>query len=152
MQRIQNYNERLATKDDLFELTILAKESYNTLDSKDTYTFNYKKVGALLENAVDDDRFLLVVLENDAELAGYFLGMIAESFFALEKQTACLSWFIRREHRSIRNARSLLRAFEKWGADNGSVTSNMTSIKKGQERAFNRLGYILAEEIYIKRI
>lgn len=152
MPKTKDYNIRVATLEDVFELTLLAREAYEGLKDKDVYTFSSKKVGELVLNTVGKENYLVLVLMDGEELVGYFFSMIVDCFFALEKQTTCISWFIRPEHRGLRNALSLLKVYEKWGKDNGSVTSNMINVKMGSSKVYEKLGYTLSEETYVKRI
>ena len=64
----------------------------------------------------------------------------------------CLSWFIRPENRSIRNAFSLLKTYEKWAKDSGAVVINMIDIKDRTGRVFEKLGYTKNETMYVKGV
>ncbi len=161
MPRTKDYSVEVADVDDIFELTILAKEAYGEdIIDKEHFRFNTKKVGNLFAYTIPSDQFLVLKLTEGEEIVGYFLATISECFFALETQTLCLSWFIRPEHRSVRNAFSLLKTYEKWGKDSGAVVINMIDIRdhhySGGRRiantVFERLGYEMNETMYAKGV
>ncbi len=152
MPRTKDYNIREATEEDIFELTLLAREAFEDLPEKDHVKFNAKKVGTLVETVVGKDPFLVLVLEQDEEPVGYFFGMVVDYYFALESQAICLSWFIRPNHRSVRNALSLLKRYEEWGSGQEVVSVNMVNIKISSPKVFEKLGYQMTETTFVKRI
>ncbi len=152
MPRTKDYSIREATEEDIFEVTLLTREAYEDLPEKEHVKFNAKKVMDLAKHVIPTDSFLTLVLENDGEIVGYFFGMVAEYYFALESQAICLSWFIRPQHRSIRNALSLLKRYEKWGEEQGVVSVNMINIKMNSPKVYEKLGYTMTEATFVKRI
>ena len=152
MPRTKDYSIRVGTLEDIFEMTLLAREAYEGLPDKKYYTFSSKKVGVLLQNTLEKDTFLILVLLRGEEIVGYFFGMVADCFFALEKQATSLSWFIRPEHRSIRNAFSLLKQYEEWAVSKGVVSINMVNLKTSSPKLFEKLGYEITETTLVKRV
>ena len=151
MPKTKDYKVRIATCDDIFELTLLAREAYKGLPEKDHITFSSKKIGHLLETVMDSDKFLILSLVNGEEIVGYFFGVITDSFFAIETQATCLSLFIRPEHRGLRNALSLLKTYEEWGKKQGAVSVNIINIKMDSPKLYERLGYTMTEATFVKR-
>ncbi len=152
MPKTEGYSVREATEDDVFDVVLLTREAYETVPEKDYVKFSSKKVIQLVSHAVPHDSFIVLVLENDGEIVGYFFGVIMECYFALESQATCLSWFIRPPHRSVRNAFSLLKQYEKWAIDQKVVSVNMIDIKENSSKVFEKLGYEKTEITFTKRI
>lgn len=153
MPKTKDCSIRKATLDDVFKLTVLAKEAYDDVINKEVYSFSSEKVENLFYNAIEKDNFLVLALCYKNEIVGYFLAIATDCFFAIELQATCLSWFVRPEHRAVKNAFSLLKKYEDWGREQMVVTINISNLKVGtSEKGFKKLGFTLAEEAYVKRM
>jgi len=152
MPKTKGYKTEVATLDDIFELTLLAREAYSGLPEKEHITFSSKKIGQLLEATIPNNTFLILALKDGDETVGYFFGMVSDYFFAIETQVSCLSWFIRPEHRSVRNALSMLKMYEEWGKGQGVSSINMINIKMDSPRLYEKLGYKMTETTFVKRV
>jgi len=153
MPRTEDYSIREATEDDLFELTLLAREAFKEdIINKKVFTFDAKKLGTLVGSAIDNETFLTLVLEKENEIVGYFFGMVSPCYFARESQTVCLSWFIQPEHRSVKNALTLLKKYEEWSKSVGAVLINMVNVKMDSPRIFEKLGYTMTEITFVKEV
>jgi len=153
MPRTKAYEIEVAALDDVFELTILARASYDeSVFDKENFKFNTKKVGALIDHTVQSPEFLFLRLSQEEEIVGYFFAAISECFFALEKQTMCLSWYIKPEHRGRDNSLTLLNAYEKWAKEGGAVAINMIDIRNKPNKTFEKLGYRVNETTYVKGV
>lgn len=143
----------VATLDDIFELTVLAREAYSEdIIDKESFKFSTKKIGMLLSHTIPSSEFLVLCLRDEKEIVGYFFAAISECFYSLETQTLCLSWFVRPEHRSIRNVFSLLNSYEKWAKESGAVVINMIDVKDRAFKVFEKLGYKISETVYVKGV
>jgi len=151
MQRTKDYNLRLATQEDVLNIVIIAKEAYLEATDTEAYSFDPQKILSLAQNSIEKDDFLVLILEKDGEVVGYFFGMVTECFFAVERQSVNLSWFISKSHRSLKNALSILKVYEDWSKKSGAVVTNMVDIKLNSDKIFKRLGYTLTENTYVKR-
>jgi hypothetical protein len=140
MPKTKDCSIRKATLDDVFKLTVLAKEAYDDVINKEVYSFSSEKVENLFYNAIEKDNFLVLALCYKNEIVGYFLAIATDCFFAIELQATCLSWFVRPEHQD-------------WGREQKVVTINISNLKVGtSEKGFKKLGFTLVEEAYVKRM
>ena len=152
MPKTKHYSVREAVVEDQFEVVLLGREAYEDIINKDLYSYSPKKVAALVERMVESDDFLIIVLEDEYELVGYFFAMISPCFFSVETQALCLSWFIRPEHRGLKNAFSLLKTYEKWGKDKEAKVLNIGEIRHHSPKMWKKLGYKMDEIMYTKEV
>ncbi|MHA2384300.1 MAG: hypothetical protein ACXACT_17130, partial [Candidatus Thorarchaeota archaeon] len=75
MPRTEDCSIRKATLDDVFKLTVLAKEAYDDVIDKEVYSFSSEKVENLFYNAIEKDNFLVLSLCYKNEIVGYFLAI-----------------------------------------------------------------------------
>ena len=152
MQRTKDYSLYLPTEDDVFEIVAISREAFaEDFIDKECYTFSSKRLLEIILHSVTDKNRYTVCLKDGDEIVGYFFGALIPCYFAAENQAICVSWFIRPEHRSVKNAFRLLKGFEKWGKEKGASVTNMTSVKHAHNAVYERLGYELTETTFTKR-
>lgn len=153
MPRTKDYKVEIGKLDDLFELVLLAREAFKEdIINKKAFTFDTKKVGELVESAIENESFIVLSLRNENDIVGYFFGMVSPCYFARELQTVCLSWFIQPEHRSVKNAFTLLKRYEEWSKEVGAVLINMVNVKVDSPKIFEKLGYTMTEITFVKEV
>jgi hypothetical protein len=153
VQKTPDYNISLGEPEDALDFVIIAKEAFNEdIINKNCFTFNSSGLKDLLDAALVDQTFLILKLSKGNEIVGYFFGNVSQCFFAKETQTICLSWFIQPKHRSLRNAMGLLRTYEEWSKQSGASIINMVNVKMDSPKLFERLGYTMTENTFVKEI
>jgi hypothetical protein len=152
MPKTKGYSIREATQDDFYNLLIFSKEFHGNSHLKDLLEFSPKKTGELLETAINREDFTVFLLENGKELVGGLICMAADSFFSEDRQSICLAWYIRKEHRSLKNAIGLVNGYEEWSKTKGVKLINIINVKLETPRAFEKLGYKMTEVTFSKEV
>jgi len=155
MPRTKAYNVRLATENDIIDISILgkqfAKESGNA-----RLGWDHTKVFNSLANAITREEFLILVLEYDDEIVGMFIGFIAECFFSLKTQSCELSWYVTPDHRGTKAAFEMVDIYEQWARDGGATMANLINLDilnaDKVAKFYRRKGYTLAENTFVKEL
>lgn len=87
----------------------------------------------------------LLVAEHEGEVAGMFVGFVAEQFFGYDKVASDYTFYVKPEYRGSSAAVRLLSAFERWAVEQGAVDilpGVSTCINTDQTRRFyEKRGY-----------
>ena len=144
---------REATHEDIFELLILAYEF--SKEGPDHFKpFEKEVVEERLTGAIDNEAYLVLVLENNGEIQGGIVGVCMAPWMMSEPFAVELAWFVRKSARDGRGAIKLVKAYETWAKSKGVTKMSMSDLTKiqGLGKLYERLGYSLSETSYIKEI
>lgn len=144
---------RHATKDDLFDLMVLAREFAR--EAPDVYVWDKNKVETILNQALEENHMCILVVEDSkGYITGGLLGVLTEMFMSTKVVATELSWFMSKEHRNSKSALGLMKEFERWAKDNGANIVAMADLEGVSylEALYSRKGYSLSERVYIKEI
>jgi len=155
MQRTKACNIRKATYDDILDIAYLgkkfAKESQNS-----GLGWSQEKVFNSLHDAVQRDDFLILVMEKDDEVIGFFAGLVTPCFFSDAKQAVDLAWFVHKDHRGSREALGMIDMYEEWAKKSGAVFVNMVNLDvlNGDKvrKMYEKRGYRLVENTFAKEL
>jgi len=144
---------REATYEDIFELLMLAFEF--SKEGPDHFKpFEKEVVEERLTGAIDNEAYLVLVLENNGEIQGGIVGVCMAPWMMSEPFAVELAWFVRKSARDGRGAIKLVKAYETWAKSKGVTKIGMSDLTKiqGLGKLYERLGYSLSETSYIKEI
>ena len=153
MQQTGGSKIREATHEDIFELLILAYEF--SKEGPDHFKpFEKDLVEERLTGAIDNEDYLVLVLEKNGEIQGGIVGVCIAPWMMSEVFAHELAWFVRKSARDGRGAIKLARAYETWAKSKGVTKIGMSDLTKiqGLGKLYERLGYSLSETSYIKEI
>lgn len=153
MQAIEGSRIREATQEDLFELLMLAYE-FSKEGPDHLKPFEKDLVEERLTNAIDNEDYVVLVLDVNGSLEGGLVGVCVAPWMMSEKFAVELAWFVRKSARDGRGAIKMVKAYEAWAKSKGITKVFMSDLTKlqGLEKLYNRLGYSLSETSYIKEI
>ena len=152
MPRTKDYSIREANEEDFLELIVFAKEFYLNSHLRDVHTFNSKRTGDSLGDALVREDFGVFVLIYEEEIVGVLFSYCSPSFFSDDIQALCLAWYIRKGHRSLKNAISLISIYEEWAKNRGACLINIVNVNLNTPRAFEKFGYKMNEIIFSKEV
>ena len=152
MPRTKDYSIREATEEDFLDLIIFAKEFYLNSHIQDIHSFSSSKTGNSIKGAIVGEDFGVFILECEDEIVGTFFSFVAGNFFSDDKQALCLAWYIRKGHRSIKNATGLVSFYEEWAKGKGAGMISIVNVNPKTPRAFERLGYKMNEVVFSKEV
>ncbi len=144
---------REATYEDIFELLMLAFEF--SKEGPDHFKpFEKEVVEERLTGAINNEAYLVLVLENNGEIQGGIVGVCMAPWMMSEPFAVELAWFVRKSARDGRGAIKLVKAYETWAKSKGVTKIGMSDLTKiqGLGKLYERLGYSLSETSYIKEI
>lgn len=143
---------REATEDDIFDILVLAKEF--SKEAPSTHTWNKEKTEAFLNSALLAPNMNIFVIDHDGEIEGAIVGLVAEMYMSHRVQATELAWFVSQEYRGKASSIKLLKKYEEWAKAMGANQVGMGDIAAiaDLEKLYNRLGYKIAESVYLKEI
>mgnify|MGYP003624692532 FL=1 len=143
---------RVATKDDLFDLLVLAREF--SREAPDMHRWDRDKTEGLLSGLISNPDAVIFVSEVDGDIAGFLAGMIQPVIISHTKIAFELAWFVDKHSRGGAGAIKLVKAFEAWAKDNGAEWVTMADITGLADLSplYSKLGYSLTEKAYSKRV
>jgi GNAT superfamily N-acetyltransferase len=143
---------RPAVPDDLPTLLELGRCMHAESPRFSALTFDATKVFELLTSAIDDDRYLLIVVDDgEGGLAGGFLGYITPQWFSHDEVAADLALFVDPDRRGGIVAARLLKAYAEWAEARGAkqITAGISTGVMVEQTAqmyrrlgFNQYGYL----------
>lgn len=153
MQATEGSKIREATQEDLFELLLLGYEF--TKEGPDHLKpFEKDVVETVFANAIDDENYLVLVLDVNGSIEGMLLAACVAPWMLSKTFAVELAWFVRKTSRDGRSAIKMVKAYEAWAKSKGIkkvCMSDLTDIQ-GLGKLYNRLGYSLTETSYIKEV
>ena len=153
MPQTEGSKVREATHEDIFELLMLAYEF--SKEGPDHFKpFEKDVVEERLTGAIDNEDFLVLVLEVNGEVQGLIVGVCMAPWMMSQPFAVELAWFVRKSARDGRGAIKLVRDYESWAKSRGVTKVGMSDLTKiqGLGKLYERLGYSLSETSYIKEI
>lgn len=154
MPKTNDYKIRVADLTDTTDIIVLGKEFYKEFYS-DVLNWNSKLAAQNLEAAIEEDPFLVLVIEKENEIVGMLVAMVSQCFFSYDVQASELAWYIEKNHRKTRQAIKLLDLYEDWAKGRGAKLANMMNIEgtpKAIVNLYERRGYKLKENTFIKEL
>ena len=153
VQATEGSKVREATKEDLFEILMLG---YEFIKEGPDHLKPFEKdlVEERLINAIDNEDYVVLVLDVNGSLEGSLIGACIAPWMMSEKFAVELAWFVRKSSRDGRGAIKLVKAYEAWAKSKGVTKVCMSDLTKlqGLGKLYNRLGYSLTETSYIKEV
>lgn len=113
---------REGQKKDIEEIVRLSAE----LHKESRYSvmeFAYDKMRSLLTDAVDNDNFLLLVVEQDGQLIGGFIGIVSPHWCCHDITSCDLALFISKERRGKSVSKLLIDMYVNWALGKGVLPS-----------------------------
>jgi GNAT superfamily N-acetyltransferase len=143
---------RPAVLDDLPTLLALGRQMHAESPRFNALTFDDTKVLELLTSAIDDDRYLLIVVDDgDGGLVGGFIGYMTPLWFSHDEVAADLALFVDPDRRGGIVAAHLMKAYSEWAAARGAkqTTAGISTGVMVEQTAqmyrrlgFNQYGYL----------
>lgn len=152
MPQTEAFKLREANHEDIYELMSFSKEFYDNSHLNKTFSFNYKKTGGLIEEAIDRDDFLVLLMEKDEEIVGVLLAFLSPCFFSDDLQAVCLAWYLKPKHRGLKPSLSLIKAYEDWAIGKNVKLINLINVNMDAPSAFKKLGYDMNEITFTKEV
>jgi len=88
--------------------------------------FDSDKVRALMVNAIADDRYFLMIAENDErDLIGGFVGFMAQHWFSTDQTAHDIALFVDPDRRGSIVAARLVKSFIDWARGRGAKQINL---------------------------
>jgi hypothetical protein len=153
VQATEGSKVREATQEDLFELLMLG---YEFIKEGPDHLKPFEKdlVEERLANAIDNEDYVVLVLDINGSLEGALVGACISPWMMSEKFAVELAWFVRKSSRDGRGSIKMVKAYEAWAKSKGVTKICMSDLTKlqGLGKLYNRLGYTLSETSYIKEV
>lgn len=143
---------RRATKDDVFDLLILARGF--SKEAPEMHKWDKDKTEALLNSVIEADMCVAFVWEEGDEIVGGLIGAVQPLFMSHTIVAAELAWFVDKDARGKSGSIKLVKSFEAWAEEKGADYVTMADIQgiANLNKLYERLGYKLTETAYSKRI
>jgi GNAT superfamily N-acetyltransferase len=123
-----------------------ATSSYGVL-----LTFNAEVLASLIDYTLEHG--IIYLGEVGGLPVGFIAGLVGPNAISGERMAEEFAWWVNEEHRGGRLAYYLLRSFEEWAGQNGSVCLKMVAPAGSAVGVFyERLGFTPLETAYIKRL
>lgn len=149
---------REATPDDCQAVARLGAEFVGKLKMPRVGTVDATKLEATFEMVQSNPHGVVLVAEDEGEVAGFLLGMALPLWFdSLDWSAAELAWWIDPKKRGGSTAARLVRAFEDWAKSRG-ITRVLLSDVEFEDAAqpagtlIERLGYTMIERAFSKSV
>ena len=141
---------REATEEDVFDILILAKEF--SKEAPKSHKWNKDKTEQFILSAMQNTNMTILVIDADGEIEGALVGLISELYMSHTVQATELAWFVSKDYRGKPASIRLVKTFEKWAKDKGAMQIGMGDISgiSTLEKLYTRLGYKIAESVYLK--
>ena len=141
---------REATEEDVFDILILAKEF--SKEAPKSHKWNKDKTEQFILSAMQNTNMTILVIDADGEIEGALVGLISELYMSHTVQATELAWFVSKDYRGKPASIRLVKTFEKWAKDKGAMQIGMGDISgiSNLEKLYTRLGYKIAESVYLK--
>lgn len=146
---------RQATIADVSSIVALGKE----LRDHSAYAmknFNTDKVYSVVTALIESETDIALVVEDEGEVFGYFLGGLTYEWFSDDLLAFDYSVYVAPKKRNGRAAIKLFKAFEKWAQEKGAVTIQVgitTQVNvTGNSRFYQFLGFDNGGVLFEKRL
>ena len=153
VQATEGSKVREATQEDLFEILMLG---YEFIKEGPDHLKPFEKdlVEERLINAIDNEDYVVLVLDINGSLEGSLIGACIAPWMLSKPFAVELAWFVRKASRDGRSAIKMVKAYEAWAKSKGVTKVCMSDLTKlqGLGKLYNRLGYSLTETSYIKEV
>lgn len=150
MPETRDFSLRRANQEDIYELMSFSQEFYNNSHLAKYFKFNHRKTGALIEEAIDREDFLVLVMEEGEEIIGGLMAFVSPCFFSDGKQTVCLAWYLKPKHRGLKKSLALVKEYENWAEEQEATLINLINVNMSAPKAFTKLGYEMNEVTFTK--
>lgn len=143
-------NIRLARYEDILDLSLLIRSF--TSEAKYGFSLDYNKIYDTLKNTMEDDDYLLLVVEDGDKLVGMFFAMLIEPLFSSDKVAAEVAWYISPDSRGSKQALKLIDWYLLWAEERGATKATIADIVELNDigKLYNRKGFVLSERSYVK--
>ena len=143
---------REATQDDVFDILILAKEF--SKEAPKSHKWNKEKTEQFLLSALQNTNMTIFVIDADGEIEGALVALLSEYYMSSTLQATELAWFVSKEYRGKPASIKLVKTFEKWAKAKKANYVGMGDIAgiATLENLYKRLGYKIAESVYLKEL
>lgn len=144
---------REATLKDLEDLVVLCKKSFEW-SGDDCYPFDDEIAKEQCKAIIEDPRGFLIVLDTDEGVQGMFSAHIFMGLFGRGLITHEGFFYIDEKYRGSSAARKFMKAYNKWGEDNGAVIQVMVSHEDHEKftKFYSLFDYTPSERTYIRKI
>lgn len=143
---------RLARKDDVFDILVLAKEF--SKEAPASHKWSKDKTEQFLDVAIDNELSTVIILEVDGEIVGAIVGLLNEMYMSQTKVATELAWFVSKDYRGSKGSLMLVKEFEVWAKSRGADYLCMGDIHgiTTLEKLYTRLGFKKCETTYMKEV
>ena len=145
---------RLAQPQDRHHILRMAKAMHEESPRYKGLAFSDGKTLALIDYLMDYSEGVLIVAEQDEEIAGMIAGMLVEHFFSDAKHASDLALYVVPHRRGSSIAVRLAKAFETWAAAIGAdeiILGASTGVASDRTVCmYEKLGYSLISRSLLK--
>lgn len=122
--------------------------------SQHEISLNYNKLSEEFDKMVENSGCFLLVREENNNIVGILCASFMQPLFSTEVIAIEYAWFIDEEYRGSVQSIKMVRKYEQWAKENGASFVMMADIQGMGDLSglYERLGYTLSEQSYIKRI
>jgi len=157
MPKTTGFKVRAGTKDDAFDLALLAKEFINESGHIKILGFNAEKTVKLIERMATENIFYLSVLENeDGHIVGALGGLLTECMFSFSLQATELMWYVTPSARGTKGSIQLLLDWERWAKMKGAKVISMMNLEsvspREVEKLYEKMNYSKTENTFTKEL
>lgn len=136
-------------KANLLDAEALVKMLINfALQSPYTNLIDFYKIGNLAGSFILDDDKLALICDGQ----GMLLAMTMPFVWGKVQTATEMAWWVEPEYRKNGVGTALINAFQEWAAEKECKAITLTSLDSSVDKLYDRLGYKLCEQTYIKEI
>lgn len=113
-----------------------------------TNLVDFYRIGQLAGSFIMDDDKLALICEDQ----GMLLAMTMPFLWGTKSTATEMAWWVEPAHRKNGVGKALIERFQDWAKLKGCTAITLTSLDNSVNRLYDRLGYKLCEQTYIKEI
>lgn len=113
-----------------------------------TNLVDYYRIGQLAGSFIMDDDKLALLCEDK----GMLLAMTMPFLWGTKKTATEMAWWVEPPFRKLGIGNSLISAFQDWAKQKGCAAITLTGLDDSVSKMYDKLGYKLCEQTYIKEI
>jgi GNAT superfamily N-acetyltransferase len=113
-----------------------------------TNLVDYYRIGQLAGAFImDDDKLALLCGDK-----GMLLAMTMPFIWGTKPTATEMAWWVEPDHRKSGIGKALIHSFQEWAKDKGCAAITLTGLDSSVSKMYDKLGYKLCEQTYIKEI
>mgnify|MGYP001581752368 CR=1 FL=1 len=113
-----------------------------------TNLVDFYRIGQLVGSFIIDEDKLAVICEDK----GMLLGLTLPFLWGTKRTATEMAWWVEPPHRKSGVGTELIGYFHVWAEQKGCAAITLTSLDNSVNKLYDRLGFKLCEQTYIKEI